>query len=157
MWSQLIWLDPANWSGTPLGSPVDEVDSPSAAAAAGGGGVGNVETLSSHSSDREDEDDEEEDEEMDSAERDEYGFLDEINEEVDNDINHTAAMAHTAEADEDSHLLEGLEDGSSSGNSNGNKVEGSWDLISYLPAAASVYLRHTIGTPPPYLHLAPLF
>lgn len=134
MWSQLIWLDPANWSGTALGSPDtplgNEIESPSA--------IVNIETLSSHSSDGEED---EEEMQMDSAQRNEYDFLDDINEEIENDINYTAPVTtdgNEESPDGETHL-EDLDE-------SGNKVEGSWDLISYLPAAASVYLRHTIGT-----------
>jgi hypothetical protein len=146
MWSQLIWLDPANWSGTPLLSPdsVPPRADPSQATSA-------VEVLSSHSSDEEEEEDDEDGHgggRFAQESNNEYDFLDEINEEE------QESDTYGANATEEGvwHEMDGSH-GNDEDEEDENRIQGSWDLISYLPAAASVYLRHTIGQSPLFLLL----
>lgn len=121
MWSQLIWLDPANWSGRPLFSPDSssnetEVDqSPE-----------NVETISVSTSDTE--------EDVPSSERNEYDFLDDINNEIEEENN----ISNGPVVD--------LQDSNNDIEDTNSGIEGSWDIASHLPAAASIYFRHTLGT-----------
>jgi hypothetical protein len=135
MWSQLIWLDPANWSGTPLASP----DAPVPAQTRSEPHPANtIDAFSSHSSDEDDDNDKGSGHgHVEPTGDNEYDFLDEINEESDTD----AAFA------QDAWQEHGDEEGTDGVEDDVNRIQGSWDIISYLPAAASVYLRHTIGLP----------
>lgn len=122
MWSQLIWLDPANWSGRPLQSPELTIESDAKESV-----PDNLDIISAHSSDTEED-------MIPSSERNEYDFLDDINNEVEQEnnlsfVSEVVVQDPSTEVQTDDH----------------NGIDGSWDISSHLPAAARIYFRHTLG------------
>lgn len=160
MWKQLIWLDSANWSGITLVDPellpedinlssneednlldLDKITESSL----------KLKSKSNLKKNNQKEQEEQEEEYSDDGDEDnnsnenynnnnnynEYDFLDEINTDIENNTFHENNIEND-----------------NNNNNNGNeenlleiqsKIDGSWDIISYLPAAAGTYLRHTIG------------
>lgn len=158
MWEQLLWLDSANWGGIryrhpdevvtqeqPLASTLtsDIVMGANVAALVGEAyrpdrDSERLETLRETEEDEDEWNDDDDDSgermgPMSSNRRGEYDFLDEINEQVAAEDSDEEEVQVTQ--DEGGRLMESQQ----------SLVEGNWDLVTLLPPAAGVYLRHTVG------------
>ena len=166
MWKQFIWLDSANWTGITLVDPEilsqdilknsdDDNDNDNI------GDINNSrlsktdnKKINDHkkNNNRDKNDGENEIEEDDDdnnnnnvddeyigdtdkdykfKQSDDYDFLDEINTEVEHNFSENIIEEDQTIFDQSSETKA--------------RIDGSWDIISYLPSAAGTYLRHTIG------------
>lgn len=157
MWKQFIWLDSANWSGITLVDPellseeknlnsdeimndLDKTTKSKSKNSSNNNGYededsGDENNYNYHSDDNGDEGDGNNYKRNNKNRKfkgsDEYDFLDEINTEVENDI--------IPETNSENDQIV------NDSNENKTGIDGSWDIITYLPVAAGTYLKHTIG------------